>query len=81
MRKQRDLSCQEWVELVTAYLDGSLSRRVRQAVDRHLAGCIGCRDYLEQMRRTIALTGMLGDTAPPPEVVDALVAAYKELRE
>jgi anti-sigma factor RsiW len=71
--------CQEWVELVTAYLDGALPRRVTKAIDRHLAGCEHCTEYLAQMRATIRLVGSLATDDVPDEVVDALEAAFREL--
>jgi anti-sigma factor RsiW len=77
---RREVVCQEWVELVTAYLEGALSRRVTRAIDRHLAGCDHCSEYLAQMRVTIRLTGELRSEEVPEEVVDALEAAFIELR-
>ena len=74
----RELSCQEWVELVTAYLDGSLPRRVRRSVDRHLAGCAGCRDYLDQMRTTIELTGKPEAVEPPSPLREQLLEAFRD---
>jgi anti-sigma factor RsiW len=71
--------CQEWVELVTAYLEGTLPREVRKAVDRHLRLCKHCREYLRQMRLTIRITGHLPDEPVPDEVVDALEAAFRDL--
>lgn len=71
--------CQEWVELVTAYLDGALPRRVTKAIDRHLRLCRNCREYLKQMRLTIRISGQLPDEPVPDDVVDALEAAFREL--
>ena len=51
--------CQEWTELITDYLEGALPRRLVKAIDRHLAGCPHCTEYLAQMRRTIDVTGAL----------------------
>lgn len=77
---RREVVCQEWVELVTAYLDGALPRRVGKAIDRHLAHCPHCREYLEQMRLTIRVSGRIAvDDDVPSEVVDALEAAFREL--
>ena len=78
---RRELSCQEQVELVTAYLERALPPRTYAAVERHLAACTECTEYVAQMRRTIALTGKLADEAVPPAVVDALLAALSEARE
>ena len=48
------LSCQELVELVTDYLDGALPPPDRARFEAHIAGCDGCRAYLEQIGVTIA---------------------------
>ena len=71
--------CQQWVELVTRYLDGSLPPGLTKAIDRHLADCEHCTEYLEQMRATIALTGQLPGEPVPDEVADALDAAFREV--
>ena len=55
--RRRDLVCREAVELVTDYLDGTLSRRDRRRFEAHLRACPNCSAYLEQIRQTIALTG------------------------
>jgi anti-sigma factor RsiW len=49
--------CQQAVELVTDYLEGSLSRRDRRRFEAHLRNCPNCSAYLEQIRATIALAG------------------------
>ncbi len=78
---RQEVVCQQWVELVTAYLEGSLPGRVTKAIDRHLAGCPHCREYLAQMRLTIELAGELRDEDVPPDVLDALEAAFRDLGE
>ena len=42
--------CREFVEDVTAYLDGGLPEDVVALVEEHLADCPHCREYLAQMR-------------------------------
>ena len=54
---RRDLVCRQAVELVTDYLEGSLSARARRRFEAHLAACPHCTEYLAQMRQTISLTG------------------------
>jgi anti-sigma factor RsiW len=56
-----DLTCQELVEAVTAYLEDLLPAAERTIFEAHLAVCAGCRTYLAQMRRTIVATGTLSD--------------------
>lgn len=52
--RPNDLTCQELVETVTAYLEGMLGAAERAIFEAHLAVCEGCRTYLDQIRRTIA---------------------------
>jgi len=63
------MSCRELVELVTSYLEGALTQEDRLRFEHHLSGCEHCTTYLEQMRRTIALTGTLRveDVSPQAE--------------
>jgi anti-sigma factor RsiW len=51
---ERELTCQELVELITSYLDDALTSEERQRLEHHLTYCHGCRAYLEQMRVTCA---------------------------
>ncbi len=74
------ITCAEVVELVTDYLEGALPRRVVEAVERHLESCPHCTEYLQQMRRTIDLSGHLREEDVPVDLVDALTRAFAELR-
>ena len=65
------LSCREVVELVTAYLEGALSREEHVRFETHLAACRGCVAYLEQMRATIRLTGTLRVEDIPADTIMA----------
>lgn len=48
-----ELACQEFVELVTDYLDGALSPDVEANVRQHLTECDGCSEYLHQIGLTV----------------------------
>ena len=73
----REMACQELVELVTAYFDGSLSRRDRRRFDAHIRDCEHCTAYLEQMRLLIAATGRLTEKDIPTEAREDLLAAFR----
>ena len=66
--------------MVTDYLEGALPPRLQRAAEDHLAACPHCREYLAQMRRTIALSGELAAEEVPDDVVDALARAFAEYR-
>jgi anti-sigma factor RsiW len=72
------LNCRELVELVTAYLEGDLSAGARKRFDAHLSACEGCTVYVEQMRRTIELTGGLRVDDMSREAEDALRRAFRD---
>jgi anti-sigma factor RsiW len=74
------LVCRDAVELVSDYLDGTLSRRERRRLEKHLAGCDACTAYLDQMRATIAASGRVGPEDLPSDVVEGLVNLYREFR-
>ena len=46
--------CRQFVEDVTGYLEGTLPPDVVARIDEHLEDCPHCREYLREMRRTIA---------------------------
>jgi len=74
------LVCRDAVELVSDYLDGTLSRRQRRRLEKHLAQCDACSAYLDQMRATIAASGTVGPEGLPSEVVEGLVNLFRQYR-
>ncbi|MGH9025083.1 MAG: zf-HC2 domain-containing protein [Acidimicrobiia bacterium] len=77
------LVCRDVVELVTDYVEGVMAADERRRLDRHLAGCRGCQSFLDQMRRTVQLSGKITEDdvrALPAETLRPLVDAYRELR-
>jgi anti-sigma factor RsiW len=77
---RRDLVCQQVVELVTAYLEGALSRSDRRRLDKHLAGCPLCTEYLAQIRETIRLTGRVAPEDLTPQMRADLIDVYRSWR-
>jgi anti-sigma factor RsiW len=71
------MSCQELVELVTAYLEDSLSQDERRRFEDHLAECGTCQVYLEQVRATIRLAGRVTTEDLSPEAERDLLAAFR----
>ena len=81
LSRRNDLVCQQVVELVTEYLEGSLSRTDRRRFDRHLRGCPNCTNYLEQMRVTIATTGTLQVDDLSPEAEQEFTDLFQRWRQ
>lgn len=75
--RRRHLTCEEIVELVTDYLEDTLSRRDRRRFEAHLSGCDHCGEYLRQMRTTVALAGRLTADDLTPTQQSELVALFQ----
>jgi predicted anti-sigma-YlaC factor YlaD len=80
MSHPEELTCRELVELVTDYLEGTLSGAERARFEDHLAECEGCVNYLDQMRRTVAVVGALREDHVEPDAREALLAVFRDFR-
>jgi anti-sigma factor RsiW len=68
--------CDEFVELVTAYLEDTLDAETRAAVDADLEVCDGCARYLDQVRRTVETLGTLPEESLPADARAAILRAF-----
>jgi predicted anti-sigma-YlaC factor YlaD len=73
-------TCRDMSELVTDYMEGATSVRLRLTMWLHLLRCDACRHYFDQMRRTIALIGS-GQVAPPDQALEDAVLATRRTAE
>jgi hypothetical protein len=77
MQLARELTCAEVVELVTEYLEDRLSPGDVERFEEHLVFCDGCENYLEHMRKTIAVTGRLREEDLSPQLQELLLATFR----
>lgn len=78
MAVQGEMTCQELVELVTEYFEGTLPPADVTRFEQHFGGCEACLAYLDQMRATIASLGRLEESALPSAARDGLLAAFRD---
>jgi anti-sigma factor RsiW len=71
------MNCNEFVELVTAFLDGALDADTERRFIDHLSICAGCDRYLDQIRQTIWRLGDLPPRSLSGEARDALLSAFR----
>ena len=78
-RRRRDMAsppmmlrCRDVVDLILAYLEGTLDRGERQAFEAHIADCINCWRFLQTYRETVVLGQQLREAAIPPEMHERL---------
>jgi anti-sigma factor (TIGR02949 family) len=74
------VTCQEVVELVTEYLDGSLSPADAALFEEHLNFCDPCVVYVDEIRSTIATVGRIAEEDVPPDMREQLLAAFRDWR-
>jgi anti-sigma factor RsiW len=75
-----DLSCQDFVELVTDYLEGALDQDTVRRFEEHLALCPGCDTYLSQMKETASRLGEIPVESLSAETQDTLLSAFRDFR-
>jgi RNA polymerase sigma-70 factor, ECF subfamily len=63
-RRGDPVVCQQLVELVDGYLDGSLDADLRDRVEAHLVDCGHCGEYVSQVRNVLHVTACLAINAP-----------------
>jgi anti-sigma factor RsiW len=80
LHSSEHVSCQEVVELVTDYLEGSLTPEEATLFEQHLNFCDGCDWYLEQLRTTIATVGRIEQEEVPDAMRSKLLSAFRDRR-
>ena len=77
---QAQITCQEFVELVTDLIEGQLDEARRIEAEIHVGTCHGCETYLDQIRQTIAALRTLARAEDFPRTRAEALAAFRELR-
>ena len=70
-----EVTCQQFVELVTDYFEGALAPRMLSQVEEHLVMCDWCIAYVAQMQTTVDSLANLKDRSsrePPDLLLGAL---------
>ena len=76
-----EMSCQELVELITEYLEGTLPIAEQERFEAHLGVCVGCTNYLQQMRQTIHTLGQLTEETIAPQTRDELLQVFRNWKK
>ncbi|MFJ7075673.1 anti-sigma factor family protein [Streptomyces sp. NPDC098781] len=74
------MNCEDFVELVTTFLDGAMDEPTELRCLVHLSECEGCVTYLDQFRGTVATLGELPAPRLSAEARDQLRGAFRALR-
>ncbi|TKK87382.1 zf-HC2 domain-containing protein [Herbidospora galbida] len=72
------MNCDEFAELVTAYLDDALDDSSRPLFLDHMARCSGCTGYYGQFTAAITALGELPAPGLSPQTRSHLLTAFRE---
>ena len=72
------MGCDEFVELVTAYLDAALDAETGRRFTGHIVECAGCDIYFRQIRTTVAELGHLPAGGLTDQARESLIAAFRD---
>lgn len=78
------MTCRDFIDFLSAYLDRELSPEEMDRFDGHLAVCPACVDYVKTYEQTVRLTRSVGlepDSPLPDDVPEDLVKAILATRK
>jgi anti-sigma factor RsiW len=76
-----DLACQEVVEIVSDYLDGTMAPGERRRFEAHLEGCPFCTEYVDQLRAVGGVLRALAADSIDAARRDAVLEAFRGWHE
>lgn len=75
--KSEQLACCEAREGLTEYLENALPPEQRQGFETHLASCVDCRHFLQQLQATTQALSALPGEQMPAEMKQTLLQALR----
>ena len=75
------IDCNELVEVVTDYLENTMSPEDRARFDEHLTYCDGCTTYLEQMQTTLRAMGEIPAESVGVEARERLLQSFRDWKK
>jgi anti-sigma factor RsiW len=78
MGAKRKITCQNFLEEMSDYIDGSLEEQVRVSIEAHLAKCPNCWVVFDETRKTVEIFQSMECKPLPEEVKDRLLAALEQ---
>jgi hypothetical protein len=74
----RKLECEEIFALLSEYLDEEVSPDIADCISAHISGCEPCIDFLESLRKSVALCKQYRSEALPSPLADDV---HQQLRQ
>lgn len=74
------LTCKQFLEELTDYLDETVAADVREKLEHHISNCLNCWVVADTTRKTIQIYKGMEPYPIPPDVHDRLLAAIERKR-
>ena len=81
MENENVITCQEFVEMVTDYMENVLLPEIKAQFEQHADNCPGCDTYLKQMRQTIAMLQKIVDEPVSADTRQKLLLAFGQWKQ
>ena len=72
-----NFTCKEIAAIITDYLEGTFTLSQRLRFQMHMGLCVACRNYLSQMKYTVATLGKLPSEPVPTQVKEELMKRFR----
>lgn len=80
VRGADDITCVEFVDAASLYVDADLPVREAAAFAEHLARCVDCRAFISQFKATISLLAAGRAAQLTPSARDRILYAFKHFQ-
>jgi anti-sigma factor RsiW len=78
MGAKRKITCQNFLEEMSDYIDGSLEQELRVSIEAHLAKCPNCWVVFDETRKTVKIFQSMECKPLPQQVQDRLLEALEK---
>jgi len=77
----RRINCEQISPILSAYLDGELSKAERESVEWHLQECERCRSELRELERVKSFARQIEEVQPPISLRERIMASVAKEKE
>jgi hypothetical protein len=63
------MNCAEFESILADYVDGTLGAPERAAVEAHAAGCVDCRQFMDEVAGALTVLRRVEEIEPPSELI------------
>lgn len=73
------MECKEIFAALSEYIDGELPPGLCEQIESHIGDCPPCIEFVESLRKTLALTRSMAPAAPAPDLPAEAVERLRQI--